>query len=1119
MKLLLVGDLHLRAKKLKDVSNAWASAVNWAHKNDVDLIIQAGDVFDHANVYGREASTGTIYTAFLDPFSVQDRPRPLFVIPGNHDIGSPKDRDALSPVDKYPWINVIRKPSVVEVNDQLAICAVPWINRIHLISRLLTRGMKVEEATLKVNSVIAQLMTPLSAQIKKEQDAGRFVLFVGHLEITGAKLTGSFQHGGSFEFSSANLKSAGADAYALAHIHVRQHIDELPNPNDGYLGCLCQLNFGEEGNDVGCRFIEIQDRKIVQDRWLDNKSSPRYFTATNMEGLVYRPAFDYVKYRGKFKPDTLPEGIIFEKVPENAEVRLRTDQKLDCDMPLKTLLSAWKDVTNCPIDLDLLIETADKLSRSCQGQSEAIGSLEQIERIVLKNITCHGNTEIKTSVNGICGLAGPNGSGKTTAIEAIMLALYGISPSRGSIQALLPKGESIESAVELEYLSGGKRYLTRREFTKTKKAFGHKAYVFDITKEPYIKDKSKPIEKATGPDGVFAFNSNLVGDSDLVLAGIFSSQGDSGNLVKLKPTARKDLFAKLLGTEKFICISEAAKKIGAADFAAIEAQNKRLESVNIALAAEATDKADLIEAQKQLEKKTVELEETQHDLEKIVNDLSDIEHKKSNRDAVFKSLQDLLQKKAKVKENGVSLKQEKLTQQALSKENIDQEIAETKAAKQEAEEISLKIAEISQQTLKHERELNELKNTRDNEYKTLADKVQLGKNKLDNLNSKLEEANRRTSLLKGFPDLPACQTCPLAKDSIESRNTIPAIEGEVDSLKQKIGKAESLLQKHKEDTSKQIEKTKKDIPDDVPQTLLERRAGLLKKGNELPALEEKQAKISNAKAEIKKLDALIDAAKKNYVEIEAQEKEIVIPQFDEEAWKKKVSDKAELQATIKTINHDISAINVRIGSNEAKLEQHAARKKEAESIKADIKQKHDDSAVYDALTKACGRDGIPQLIVDSAMPHLQDIMFDMMSEIDGKWTIRVATQRETGKGTIQERIDILVDDGEDERDISTYSGGEMNLLSTIIRIAFSILQAERSGKGLKVLVLDEAMYFADHEYSDAFMRMLKKLPKYFNQIFVISHSEFVLSSIQDKIFFARTTSGKTTVQTDFATKV
>src|SRR4051812_28861197 len=107
MKLLIAGDLHLRAKKLKDVSNAWASAISWAHKNEVDLIIQAGDVFDHANVYGREASTGTIYTSFLDPFVTQEKPRPLFVIPGNHDIGSPKDRDALSPIDKYPWINVI----------------------------------------------------------------------------------------------------------------------------------------------------------------------------------------------------------------------------------------------------------------------------------------------------------------------------------------------------------------------------------------------------------------------------------------------------------------------------------------------------------------------------------------------------------------------------------------------------------------------------------------------------------------------------------------------------------------------------------------------------------------------------------------------------------------------------------------------------------------------------------------------------------------------------------------------------------------------------------------------------------------------------------------------------
>jgi len=297
------------------------------------------------------------------------------------------------------------------------------------------------------------------------------------------------------------------------------------------------------------------------------------------------------------------------------------------------------------------------------------------------------------------------------------------------------------------------------------------------------------------------------------------------------------------------------------------------------------------------------------------------------------------------------------------------------------------------------------------------------------------------------------------------------------------------------------------------------RAELLSQSSKIAEYEAILSKAANSKAEVAKIEGMIEASRNSIKETdkELQEatEEFNATTYSSDAHQKLINAANLLNFQIKKLNTDIATSNVELGKSKARLEQHADRRAEANILLKDIAQKEANAAVYEALSKAFGRDGIPQLIVDSAIPHLQEIMFDMMSEIDGKWAIRITTQRETQKGTTQERIEILVDDGDDERDISTYSGGEMNLLSTIIRIAFSILQAERSGKGLKVLVLDEAMYFADHEYSDAFMRMLKKLPRYFNQIFIISHSEFVLSSIENKIFFARTSNGKTTVQTDF----
>lgn len=1103
--MLVIGDVHFRGKKLKDISSAWSAAVDWAHKDGIDLIVQCGDVFDHANVYSREWSTGSIYSEFLQPFIIHEKPIPLFVIPGNHDMGSPKDKDALSPVDRYPWITVVRKPAVVQVNNKLSICAVPWINRVHLVSKLLAGGMELADATKKVESAIAQLMLPLGEQVSKEHDSGRFVLFIGHLEVAGAKLTGATQHGGAFEFSSGSLRAVGADAYALAHIHIRQHIDGLPNPNDGYLGCLCQLNFGEQDNKVGCRLLEIDGRQIIEDRWLDNKSSPRYFTASSIDGLQYRQGVDYVKIRALSKPETLPEGIIFERLPQAIHTRTRTEEKLDCDLSLAKLLAAWRSITNCQLDVDILTKEAERLLGQTQVQTESIGSLERITELKVKNLTCHSSTEINLDINGIVGVAGPNGTGKTTAIEAIMLALYGVSPSRPALQSLMPKGDSIDAAVELKFRSGGQQYIARREFNKTKKSFSHKAFLFQ-------EGDSKPL--ASSVDGVFSFNSTLVGDCDLVLAGVFSSQGDAGNLVKLKPAARKDLFAKLLGTEKFLGISEAAKKTYAADHASILAEKARIDALKTELVLEGDDQNSLTSSTASMASKQSEADSIQTQIDAISACMSEMEGSKKEAENARRTLVDLERRKQKTKEEGIALKQQRKEIEGLSAADISTELERAKKARDEAQVITDQMEKMQQQILEAEREFNKIKDSRTAEFVELSEKLRRGQNKLETLQSKLGEAKRRAGLLKGFPDVDICRTCPLAKDSLESRDGMDILEKEIDVINVKLISGEGVVAAHGEATAILLAEAKTNIQK-IPPDMISKRADLLKQAAIIPELEAKHAKTLSAKAEIAKLDALLEAARKGYADIEGQIAIHHVPEFDEQAWTKLAAERTTMQATLKKMHSEISACSMDIGKYKAKLEQHAARKTELASLTEDIGKKEGQAAIYEALAKAFGRDGIPQLIVDSAIPHLQEIMFDMLSEIDGKWSIRMATQRETKSGSTQERIDIIVDDGEDERDISTYSGGEMNLLATIVRIAFSILQAERSGKGLKVLVLDECMYFADNEYSDAFMRMLKKLPKYFNQIFVISHSEFVLASIQNKIFFARGSDGRTIVKTDY----
>src|SRR5438132_569485 len=87
----------------------------------------------------------------------------------------------------------------------------------------------------------------------------------------------------------------------------------------------------------------------------------------------------------------------------------------------------------------------------------------QLLRLRLVNFRQHADTELEFGP-GITGIIGPNGSGKTSILEAIAWALYGVQAVRGdkdSIRRLGAKGRAgVE--VDLEFRLGAHEYRVKR---------------------------------------------------------------------------------------------------------------------------------------------------------------------------------------------------------------------------------------------------------------------------------------------------------------------------------------------------------------------------------------------------------------------------------------------------------------------------------------------------------------------------------------------------------------------------------------------------------------------------------------------------------------------------------
>jgi exonuclease SbcC len=90
----------------------------------------------------------------------------------------------------------------------------------------------------------------------------------------------------------------------------------------------------------------------------------------------------------------------------------------------------------------------------------------ELHRLRLVNFRQHADTELAFGA-GITGIIGPNGSGKTTILEAIAWALYGAQAARGdkdSIRRIGAKGRTgVE--VELEFRLGAHEYRVTRSLS------------------------------------------------------------------------------------------------------------------------------------------------------------------------------------------------------------------------------------------------------------------------------------------------------------------------------------------------------------------------------------------------------------------------------------------------------------------------------------------------------------------------------------------------------------------------------------------------------------------------------------------------------------------------------
>jgi exonuclease SbcC len=136
----------------------------------------------------------------------------------------------------------------------------------------------------------------------------------------------------------------------------------------------------------------------------------------------------------------------------------------------------------------------------------------KLHRLRLVNFRQHADTEIAFG-DGITGIIGPNGSGKTSLLEAIAWAIYGNQAARGdkdSIRNLRAKARA-PMRVELEFALGSRTYVVER---KLNEATLHEN---GIVVANSIKEVTARLQRVLGMTHDEFFNTYFTGQKELAV--------------------------------------------------------------------------------------------------------------------------------------------------------------------------------------------------------------------------------------------------------------------------------------------------------------------------------------------------------------------------------------------------------------------------------------------------------------------------------------------------------------------------------------------------------------------------------------------------------------------------
>jgi exonuclease SbcC len=672
-------------------------------------------------------------------------------------------------------------------------------------------------------------------------------------------------------------------------------------------------------------------------------------------------------------------------------------------------------------------------------------------------------------------LTGDNGAGKSSILDAITWAVWGRARSKRDDE-LVHQGET-EMQVEFTFALGENAYRVIRGRKAGKRGAG--VLDFQVTTNPHPAPSPDQSGEGTwhtiAEPNINATQKKIIDvlrlDYETFINSAFLLQGHADEFTVKTPTERKKVLADILGLDIWDEYERRARDKVVAIENEIRLIDLRLSEIDQEIDRKPQVEAEVAAAQKAV----IDLGDKLREAESKFQQAQQAQRSIGLLDA---QLNDLVKRLTQAERELALVEQELLAaQQKSASDPLSQELTATQA----------RMAELTQREALRD-ELRQRRNDLNEEGASLR-----GQN--DRLGPETEPLKARIALLEASTE-PLCPTCGQPLTPEHRQKVVGELANEVESRRKLFRDNQTRL--------KELGVEVAALDGQLSTVESELRA--------LPALHRREAELIAA------IEAAKEAAKsiKNLEKRRAEWQKSIEADHHKQAElatqlgvaRAGLGDFAAIQAEYEQTRTEEARARQVLGAAEQKLAACEAVIKQREVKLAERKQWSGDKGIYEELRLAFGKKGVPAMIIEAAIPEIEDEANALLTRMTGgRMHVRFDTQRETVKGDTVETLDIRIADELGTRPYENYSGGEQFRINFAVRIALSKLLARRAGAQLQTLVIDEGFGALDSTGRDKLVEAINVIQDDFQRILVITHIDELKDAFPVRIDVTKTANG------------